>query len=235
MELTADTTRTPGRTSVHTAGQTTGGTLPRRLGALALAAAGLAFAAYPMLRGYGSEAGLTGAALYARPQWLLAHLLGMAGFVLAAFGLTRVDALAARAAGLGAVLVLPYYGAEAFGLHALGQRALATGDGDMIAAADIFRYQPVAMTIFALGLLSVAVAGARLLRLAGRGYDGRRVGLALTGLALLTYLPQFFVDPAGRIAHGLVLGLGLLALAVEVARAVPLGRRTREDAALVRE
>lgn len=181
--------------------------------ALVLAIAGAAFAAYPILRGSGSEAGLAGAELYARDAWLIAHVLGMAGFAAIGWGLGVVDRLAGRLALAGALLVLPYYGAEAFGLHALGQRVLETGDASAIAAADLFRYQPLAMTMFVAGLVLVAGAGVRLLLKVRHGPGGQRIGLLLTGAALATYLPQFFVPIGGRIGHGVVLGLGLLALA----------------------
>jgi hypothetical protein len=179
--------------------------------------AGACFAAYPVLRGYGDESGLRGAELFARDAWLLAHLMGMAGFVLVAYGLRVVDAFAHRWAMVGAFLVLPYYGAEAFGLHALGQRIVETGHSDMTEVADMFRYDAVAITMFALGWAAWSAVGVRLLVLLRQGVGGRRVGLALTGLALVTYLPQFFLAPAGRITHGLVLAAGLVMLAGAVA------------------
>lgn len=184
--------------------------------AAALALAGVAFATYPAIRGYGLEIGLAGAELWARPAWLAAHVLGMAGFVLAGWGLAAVDRRAGRWGLLGAVLVLPYYGAEAFGLHALGRRATETGDASMAAAADMFRYGPVALTVFALGLTLVAAAGLRLLVLVPRATAVSRVGLSLVGLALATYLPQFFATPTGRVVHGAVLGVGLVVLAATV-------------------
>jgi hypothetical protein len=184
-----------------------------RTSAVALGIAGLAFAAYPMLRGYGSEAGLAGAVLYARPAWVAAHLIGMIGFALLAVGLPAIDERAGRWATWGAFAVLPYYGAEAFGLHALGIRVLQTGHADMTATADMFRYQPVAITIFALGWIAFGAVGVRLLVVARRSAGVTRVGLILTGLALLTYLVQFFLPPVGRIGHGVVLAAGLLLLA----------------------
>jgi len=196
----------------------------------ALAAAGVAFAAYPVLRGFGPESGLAGAELYARPAWLLAHLLGMAGFVLAATGLAGVDARAGRWATWGAFGVLPYYGAEAFGLHALGIRVLETGHTDMTPPADLFRYEPVALTLFTLGWAAFAAVGVRLLVLARRADGVRRLGLVLTGAALATYLPQFFLAPAGRIGHGLVLATGLLVLAASLSRSPVRGRQVRTEA-----
>jgi hypothetical protein len=189
------------------------GSAPSRLRIAALVVAGIAFGLYPALRGSATEVGISGAELYARPAWLLAHCLGMIGFITAAWGLAAVDRFASRLAFGGTLLVLPYYGAEAFGLNAIGRLAVKTNDPSGVAAADMFRYQPVAMTVFAGGLLLLAAAGFRLLWLVRRGLDGRRVGLLLTGLGLLTYLPQFFVPIDGRIIHGIVLGIGLLALA----------------------
>ena len=75
----------------------------------------------------------------------------------------------------GAFAVLPYYGAEAFGLHALGVRVLQTGHADMIVAADMFRYQPVAIAVFALGWLAFGAVGVRLLLVARRS-TRRRCG-----------------------------------------------------------
>lgn len=200
---------------------------------VALVAAGIAYAAYPMLRGSGSEVGLAGAELYARPSWLIAHCLGMIGFVAAAWGLTRVDRWAHGLALAGAILVLPYYGAEAFGLNAIGRLAIQTGDGGLVAAADLFRFQPVALTTFAAGLLLVLAAGVRLLVLLRMRSTGwwQRIGLLLAGLGLIGYLPQFFGSIELRIAHGIVLGLGLILLALPITRAP--GSDRPQTAALV--
>ena len=43
----------------------------------------------------------------------------------------------------------------------------------------------------------------------------------MVGLGLLLYLPQFFASPAVRIGHGLLLGLGCVAVAVVSARWQP--------------
>lgn len=192
--------------------------------ALLLAAAGAALAAYPALRGYGPETGLDAAELWARPAWLWAHQLGIAGFVLAGLGLLAVDRRAGGATLAGAVLVLPYYGAEAYGLHALGRQMLVTGDAGMADAADLFRYEPVATTLFAAGWAAFAYGGLRLLRLARTGIDGQRVGLVLTGVALTTYLPQFFATPGLRVTHGVVVGVGLAALGLTVATRAQVAR-----------
>lgn len=181
--------------------------------AAALAIAGLAFAFYPMLRGSGSESGAAGAELYARDAWVVAHALGMLGFVLASWALGILDRLTGHLAMAGTLLVLPYYGAETFGLHAIGQQALDTGEMSGVAAADLFRYQPLAVTMFAIGLLLLAAAGVRLLVLARGNRAMMRPAQLLVGAGLATYLPQFFLPIEGRIVHGLVLGVGLVLLA----------------------
>ncbi|MFW6773108.1 hypothetical protein ACOACO_02400 [Nocardioides sp. CPCC 205120] len=205
-----------------------------------LGLAGAALAAYPALRGHAVEDGLAAAELYARPAWLWAHVLAMAGFVLVALGLAAVDRAAQRAAVVGTALLLPYYGAEAYGLHAVGRRVVETGDAAVLSAgdgaADLFRYEPVAVTLFALGWVALALAGARLVVVAVRRSPGplARAGLVLTAAALATYLPQFFLPPGGRTAHGVLAAAGLLLLAVDRARAPgaqrPPGSPTRAGA-----
>src|SRR5699024_6596934 len=105
-----------------------------------------------------------------------------------------------------------YYGGETFALHAIGAHALPGGDSALLAAGEAFRDGAVAMTTFALGLLLLAAVGAGIAR-SVRGGVLARVAGALVAVGLMTYLPQFSQPPAGRIAHGLVLGIGLVLLA----------------------
>jgi len=192
-------------------------TSPAAVSAAALAVAAVAFALYPILRSSADEVGLTAAALYARPAWLLAHCLGMIGFITLSWGLGRMDRPAGGLAFGGTLLVLPYYGAEAYGLHAIGTLALRLHDPAGIPAADMFRYQPVAITTFGVGLLLLAATGVRLLFLLRRSSNVRRIGLVIAGFALIAYLPQFFLPIQFRIVHGIVFGVGLLVLAWTVA------------------
>lgn len=215
-----DTTRRPGATT-----------------RVALVVAGLALAAYPALRPYGPETGSEGAADLASQAWLVAHLLGMVGFVALAVGLRAAagptggprfwagpwagqparNAAWARATEtrgwLAAAFLLPYYGAEAYGLQAVAQHAVDTGRWDVLEVADAFRYAPVPLATFAIGLLLLVLVGGRLVHGLWAGGATARTGAVLAGLALATYLPQFFLPPAGRIVHGLVLGAGLLLVA----------------------
>ena len=99
-----------------------------RAGAIALAAAGLLFLAYPALRPWHDEGTVAGAtASMSSTAWVTAHFFAMLGFILVPLGLlalrsalaaTRAEPLALTAAVLawiGSGLVLPYYGAEDFG------------------------------------------------------------------------------------------------------------------------
>jgi hypothetical protein len=195
-----------------------------------LASAGLAFAAYPVLRPYGPESGVAGATDFAATAWLVSHALGMLGFVALAFALrSAADQAPWRWTGrpvrevesrmwLAAALLLPYYGAEAYGLNELGRYALDSGDTDVLAVAEAFRYAPFEVGTFAVGLLLLVLVGGRLAHGLWRSGLLGRTGGILAGLGLATYLPQFFGTPALRIGHGVVLGLGLVLIAVAASR-----------------
>ncbi|MFC4787076.1 hypothetical protein ACT8ZV_21550 [Nocardioides sp. MAHUQ-72] len=195
-----------------------------------LAIAGVSLAAYPALRPYGPEAGLAGAADFGATAWLVAHALGMLGFVTLAFTL-RTAAVRSpwrwsgrpvreteTRAWLAVALLLPYYGAEAYGLNELGRYASDHHDAGVLDVADAFRYAPFEITTFSLGLFALLLVGGRLAH--GMWRTGRlgRTGGLLAGFGLVTYLPQFFGTPELRMAHGLVLGLGLVLMAVATAR-----------------
>ena len=128
-------------------------------GVVAWVGAGVAFAAYPAVR----PAGDSGAD-WASSAWIAGHLLAVAGFGLLVAGLAALwsvlrDGPGERFAfasvgtgGLGAVLVLPYYGAETFALNVLGSRGAPVSLGDGI------RFLPAAATTFVASLLALAVA-----------------------------------------------------------------------------
>ena len=203
--------------------------------AAGLLVSGLALAAYPALRPYGPESGPSGAADFGATAWLVAHALGMLGFAVLALTLRTAAARAPwrwtgrplreteTRAWLAVVLLLPYYGAEAYGLNELGRYATDHGDTGVLDVADAFRYAPFEMTTFALGLGALALVGGRLAHGMWRTGPLGRTGGLLAGAGLLTYLPQFFGTAEVRVAHGLVLGLGLVLMAVATARPVDAG------------
>jgi hypothetical protein len=220
---------------------------PTRLGALALAAAGVLFVIYPAVRPWRDES-TTGGALAAMSSggWVASHLSGMLGFILLSLGLLALrDALARTpAAGpteaapppagrsatgpaaaavltgwLGAGLILPYYGAETFGLHGIAGEAAAGQSLPLLDLVDAVRFDPVAVTMFGTGLLLLAAAGVLAAVAVWRSdLRPRGAGVVLAaGLAL--YLPQFYAPPAVRIGHGVLVAVGAFWLAAVLWRA----------------
>jgi hypothetical protein len=205
---------------------------PERAGTAALVVAAALFVAYPVLRPRGDGLDAMGST-----AWVVAHLCAVAGFVLLVVGLDRlrmrlVGSPAGRTAGVavlltgvGVGLVLPYYGAEDFGLHAVGRLAVDRPEAAPVLALlpDAVRYAPVAAATFGIGLLGLA-AGAVTAAVALRRSPWRSwAGLPLAvGLVLL--LPQFWAPPFVRIGHGVLVGVGCLAVAEELWRGTRVTR-----------
>ncbi|GAC67942.1 hypothetical protein [Gordonia soli] len=200
---------------------------PIRSALLVLAAAG--FVLYPLLRGFGPETGLAGAEHFASVTWVVAHLAAMVGFVTIALVL-RGDAWTPRDGGggagrrttellawLSASALLPYYGAEAFGLNAMGKWVEAGGTPSAVDIADDFRFAPTPLVVFAVGWILLGWAAVRLVLDHRTGARLERWGVGITSAMLVLFLPQFFAPGPVRIAHGVVLGLGLMMWAVSTA------------------
>lgn len=185
---------------------------------------GLLFIAFPALRPYGEETTLRGAAGMASPLWIVAHLLGMLAFIVLVTGLwlLRGDgasprrpwtAAASHAGALGLLGLLPFYGLETFGAAAVARYAVAGEKAAMLELIEQLRNDAVALGMFGAGLVAVALAGCLLAAASWPVGGGLRLGGLLTAAGLLTYLPQYLAPAPLRIAHGLVLGAGLLLLA----------------------
>lgn len=198
---------------------------PRRLVA-PLTGLGAGMCGYLLLRPYGdAEGGATpeAAAAFASPLWVASHCLGVVALASFVRLLLRVHEVGpdlatrtARASGLlGLVLVLPYYGAEAFGLHAVG-RAAQSGTPGVMALEEAIRSQPVAITAFGAGLLLLALAAGCL----GRGWQraaGNRAAWPLAAL-MAVFLPQFYLPPVGRMAYGVAVALAAVWMLVSAWR-----------------
>ena len=179
-----------------------------------LGVAAVLFVAYPVLRPYSSESGLAGARAFGSDRWVIAHLCGMVAFgCFAAAACSLTSRLARVSVLLGVGLLLPYYGAEAFGLHALGDAALNRGDASLIDVAGTVRNNLAALIMFGAGWIALAVAGAASARALWAA--DMRTGAVLVGAGLVLYLPQFFGPPWMRIVHGVLLGVGLAIVAVQ--------------------
>lgn len=191
----------------------------------AFGVAGVAFVVYPALRPYSDEATLEGADAMASTAWVAAHTAGMVGFIALTLGVWALSRLqpadggraistAAVLTWLGVSLVLPYYGAETFGLQVIAERAARDDDASLLELAESFRYGPVPLAFFGAGLLMVAAAGVLLWMGTRRSVSLLRYGGLLAGSALVIYPLQFFFPPSLRISHGAVLAIGCLLISL---------------------
>lgn len=172
-----------------------------------LTAAGLLFLLYPAFRPWEDETTTAGAAAaMGSGAWVASHLFAMIGFILVPIALLQIHRTAAITFWVGAGLTLPYYGAETFGLHEIAAQP------NILELAEAVRYNPVAATTFAAGLLAMAVAA---IMVAGKL---RTTAALLFAAGFALFLPQFFTPPAVRIAHGVLVAVGCVWLAWESAR-----------------
>ncbi len=182
------------------------------------------FVLYPAIRPFSDETSVQGAAAFASTAWILAHMLAMVGFTLLTVGLLGlhsaledgpVERLAFRALVVGLIgigLTLPFYGGEAFGLHAIGQEALRQHNAALVSLASVVRGEPQ-LLMFTAGLLLIAASAimvATAIWKSGTLAKWSGVPFAL-GFAL--YLPQFFGTQPIRVAHGLLVAAGCLWIA----------------------
>jgi hypothetical protein len=191
-------------------------TLRIRLTALSLVLSGILFVLYPVIRPFSDESSLQGARAFASFSWVLAHSLAMVAFVLLALGLlglylrlqqTTAEHRAIQAlvlSWIGVGLTLPYYGAETFGLHAIGQEATREMNPALLSIVNSVRLQEglvffiPGLVLLATGivLFAIAIWKSNILPI----WSG--IPLAV-GFAL--YIPQFFEPQSIRVAHGLLI------------------------------
>lgn len=187
--------------------------------AVSLAVAGALFVLYPAVRPFSDEVSMQGAAAFGSTAWVVAHSFAIFGFVLLVLGLLGVY-LVVQASGaqplmlyalvlswIGIGLTLPFYGAEVFGLHAIGQAAIRRNDPSLVSLAADVRGQPgiwfivVGLLLLALGIALFAVAAWRSRILIPW------IGVPLA-LAFALYLPQFTAPQPVRVVHGLLVAAG---------------------------
>ena len=196
-----------------------------RLGGGALAVAGILFVLYPAIRPFSDERSLQGAAAFGSTAWIVAHMLAMGGFALLMVGLlgiyialqdSRSELLSFWALVLGLLgvgMTLPFYGGEAFGLHTIGQEALRQHNAALVGLAAVIRGEPQ-LTMFMAGLLLIAVSAIMVAIAVWRsGTLAKWSGLPFA-LGFALYIPQFFGNQPVRVAHGLVVMVGCLWIAL---------------------
>ena len=196
---------------------------------MALGVAGILFVLYPAIRPFSDETSLAGAAAFASTAWLVSHTLAMLGFILLTLGLLGLHAALHRTSAerlsldavvvtwVGAGLTLPYYGAEAFALNAIGREALRQRSVALVALANQVRTGPWSI-MFAVGLVLLGV-GTILAAVAiwRSGALARWSGVpAALGFAL--FIPQFYTPQPVRVAHGLLIAVGCVWMAAEMWR-----------------
>ncbi|MBP1965620.1 hypothetical protein [Paenibacillus aceris] len=200
-----------------------------RFATVALAISGILFVLYPAIRPFSDEVSLLGAAAFASTEWIIAHVMAMLGFILLTFGIlglhlflqeATLDRLAFRGfvlSWLGTGLTLPFYGAEVFGLHAIGQVAIKQQNSDLVSLANVVRFGPgfimilVGLLLLAIGCIMAAVAIWKSRTLP------KWSGIPLA-LGFLLYIPQFMGTQPIRVAHGLIVAIGCLWIAVSLWR-----------------
>ena len=191
-----------------------------------LAAIGVLFVLYPVLRPWHDETTAAGAAAaMGSPLWVASHALAMLGFILLpavpiAFAWHQPEGrrslvVSAVLLWLGVGLVLPYYGAEAFALNAVA----SSGVPDLVAVSDAIRFGLVQGVAFVLGLLLIAV-GAVFTAIGVAKVHPWWFGVAFAA-GFVLFGPQFVGSPAIRIAHGVLIAVGCLILALNVRKREP--------------
>jgi hypothetical protein len=198
-------------------------------GALSLAVSGILFVLYPAVRPFSSEKALEGAAAFASDSWILAHVLAMLAFILLVAGLfalyvrsrgKAVERLAIRSLFVlwfGVGLTLPFYGAEAFGLHAIGQEALRVNNPALMSIAREVRTGP-GLPLFLAGLVLVAGGAILTASVMWQSPGGTRWSGFPLAVGFVLYIPQFAAPQPIRVAHGALIAWGCIWTAVSLWR-----------------
>lgn len=202
-----------------------------QLYAAGLALAGACFLLYPVIRPFSDEASLAGARAFASASWLVAHSLAIAAFLLLAIGIlglySRLEGTRAEARGrwalvltwVGVGMTLPYYGAEVFGLHAVGATALTRSEPDLLTTLTTGIRWGLGIWFIVAGLILLALGGILAASAIWTHLDSvnRWSGIPLAvGIAL--YIPQFTGSQPVRIAHGVLMAAGCCWLAWTISR-----------------
>jgi hypothetical protein len=208
-----------------------------RPGAVALGVAGVLFLLYPAVRPWTNESTVDGArAAMSSGAWVASHLFAMLGFILVPAGLQALCRTVSGTGGgslarialvtgwIGVGLTLPYYGAEDFGLNAIARKSAEGQQLDLLSLVDAVRFGPVQATMFAVGLLSLGAGAVLAAAAVWRSTHGGtavlpRYSAVPFAVGFASFIPQFYAPPAVRIAHGVLVAVGSVWLAVALWRA----------------
>ncbi|NRD80019.1 hypothetical protein HPT25_22030 [Bacillus sp. BRMEA1] len=198
-----------------------------RFSAVSFVISGILFVLYPIIRPFSDETTLAGAAAFGSTNWLIAHMFAMVAFTLLLLGFLnfhlsikglsfhKLSYIAFVFCILGVGLTLPFYGGEAFGLHAIGQEALTKQSIELVRLANVVRSGP-GLIMFLIGLLLLAISSIFLaITFWKSGIYMKWWGLPYAfGISL--YIPQFFAGHSLRVAHGFLVALGCIMIAMEI-------------------
>lgn len=194
------------------------------LASLSFTLAGVLFVLYPAIRPFSCETSLSGAAAFGSTAWVVAHSMAIVAFVLLVLGLLgaylflqataggKIALVALVVSWIGVGLTLPFYGAEDFALHAIGQEALKQNNPALVSLASVVRGEPgiwfiiSGLVLLGVGIVAFAIAIWRSRALISWSGIPLAVGFAL-------YIPRYSAPQWLRVAHGFLITMscGLLA------------------------
>ena len=197
-------------------------TLQMRLATAAcLVIAGVFFALFPVVRPFFDESSIQGAREFASNQWVIAHSLGIGGFILLSLGFlglylhlrdTRVERWALRGFVLclvGTGLTLPFFGAEAFGLQVIGSAAVNQNNAALISLlVNQVRFGP-GIAFIVSGLLCVAAATIVIAAIVWKSQALPKWSGIPLAAGFAVYILQLQGDPSFQVIR---IGVGILIL-----------------------
>jgi hypothetical protein len=196
-----------------------------RLSAAALVIASILFVLYPAIRPFSDEKSLQGAVAFASTEWVVAHLLAVVAFTLLPLGLlglwNSIHHTSAERQGYWAVvlswigvgLTLPFYGEEAYGLHVIGQEAIRQQSAVLLTLVGVMRSGPGGI-LFLVGFLVLGIAAVLAAIAIWRSGSYSKWSGILLAVGVGLYIPQFFWTQPFRVAHGVLVAIGCVWIAV---------------------
>jgi hypothetical protein len=129
----------------------------------------------------------------------------------------RLSYLAFSLSILGIGLTLPFYGGEAYGLHTIGQEAIRQQSSALLDLASIIR-SGAGLYMFLIGLLLLAFTSIITASAIWKSVKYPTWSGVPYAIGFVLYIPQFFGSQSLRVAHGFLLSIGCLWIAVNLWR-----------------
>jgi uncharacterized membrane protein len=113
----------------------------------------------------------------------------------------------------GITLTLPFYGGEAYGLHAIGREALDQQNGALVDLSSTVR-GGAGLVLYLVGLLLLGVGAVMVAVTVWKAATFPKWSGVVFALGFALYIPQFFGNQPLRVAHGVLVAVGCLWLAL---------------------